>query len=127
MGMRGKLPMPAPFFFHHHSITMLKITFKLSGTELTGIAANIENYLQSMSFPDTKGKWLKITLYQLVTRLRAAETKRMLNGKHSQKISFDVNEAFAFELLFSKHAFDVTNYIDNSCMQMLNAIRKFYV
>jgi hypothetical protein len=112
---------------HHHCSTMLKITFKLTGDELTGIAALIEGYLQCMGFAHTQGKWLKVTLYRLVTKLRAAETKRMLHGKAAQKVSFDVNEALAFELLLSRHAFDCTNYIDNSCMQLLNAIRQFYV
>jgi hypothetical protein len=106
---------------------MLNITFKLTSHELIGIATMIERYLEVMSFPHTKGKWLKITLYKLVSRLRAAETKRMLQGKNAQKISFDVNEAFAFEVLLSKHGFDFTKYIDNTCMQMLNAIQKHYL
>lgn len=106
---------------------MLKITFKLSKEELVGIADLINGYLDCMSFPNTRGKWLRVTLYKLVHKLRTAETKRMLQGRPSQKVSLDVNEAFAFDLLFSKYSFRPTEYIDNSLMQMLNAIKQFYL
>ena len=106
---------------------MLKITFKLSKEELVGIATVIERYTGSMSFHNTRGKWLRVTLYKLINKLRAAETKRMLQGKASQKVSLDVNEAFAFDLLFSQHSFQPTSYIDNTLIQMLNAIKQFYL
>lgn len=106
---------------------MKKLQFKLGSDELVALADITTNYIEKIEWKEVRGHWMEQTLYSLVDRLSLAERKRKMARKASVKVSFKVDECFAFVLLYDNHPINPTNHIDNTILLMLNAIKQHYV